>query len=161
MPSKTLSTFAVAVTVAASSLAPSIAFAQFPPPPPMAPAGPPPMASAGPPALAGPGPAALGAAGPRLGPAAAPRADIAARGAGGGPALLGSARTTAVNIGGAGYRHSGEHGYGYGARAAAYAGAYAAGAYAGDAYGGTRSSDYSSSECRYVYSRHRRYLVCD
>ncbi|RXG90464.1 hypothetical protein [Bradyrhizobium zhanjiangense] len=159
MLSKTLSTFAVAVTVAASSLAPSVAFAQFPPPPPMAPAGPPPMAPAGPPALAAPGPAAPGPS-PRLGPAAGPRIDLAARGAGGGPAVVG-ARTTAVNIGGAGHRYGGEHGYGYGARAATYAGAYAAGAYAGYGYEGTRSSYYSSSECRYVYSRHRRYLVCD
>jgi len=65
---------------------------------------------------------------------------------------VGAARTTAVNIGGAGYRYGGERGYGYGARAAAYA---------GYAYGGTGSSYYASGECRYVYSRHRRYLVCD
>ncbi|WP_192859537.1 hypothetical protein [Bradyrhizobium sp. DOA9] len=164
MISKTLSAFAVTVTLAASSLAPSIAFAQFPPPPPMAPAGPPPMAPAAPPAVAGPGPAALG--GPRLGPAAGPRADLAARGVGGGPAVVSAARTTAINVGHGGfYRYGGVHGYGhgygYGARAASYAGAYAAGAYAGYAYGGARSSYYSSSDCYYVYRRHRRYLVCD
>ncbi|MDA9430209.1 hypothetical protein [Bradyrhizobium sp. CCBAU 51627] len=138
MLSKSLSTLAVAVTVAASSLASSVAFAQFPPPP-MAPAGPPPMAPAGPPALAASGPAAPGP-GPLLGPAAGPRIDLAARGAGGGPAVVGVARTTAVNIGGAGYRYGGEHGHGYGARAAAYAGAYAAGAYAGYGYEGARSN---------------------
>ncbi|KRQ08366.1 hypothetical protein AOQ71_22365 [Bradyrhizobium manausense] len=159
MLSKTRSVLAFAATIAASSLAPSMAFAQFPPPPPMAPAGPPPIAAAAPPAFAGPGPAALG--GPRLGPAAGPRADLAARGAGGGPTLVNAARTTAVNIGGAGYRYGGVHGYGYGARAASYAGAYAAGAYAGYSYGGARSSGYSSSDCYYVYRRHSRYLVCD
>jgi hypothetical protein len=74
---------------------------------------------------------------------------------------VGAARTSAVNISGAGHRYGGAYGYGYGARAAAYAGAYAAGAYAGYAYRGTRSSYYSSSECGYVYTRHRRYLACD
>ncbi|RZN20096.1 hypothetical protein [Bradyrhizobium sp. Leo121] len=39
MLSKTLSTCAVAVTVAASPLIATAAFAQFPPPPPMVPAG--------------------------------------------------------------------------------------------------------------------------
>ncbi|WP_439394584.1 hypothetical protein ACRQ5Q_35630 [Bradyrhizobium sp. PMVTL-01] len=122
------------------------------------------MAPAGPPAIAAPGPAApVAGPGPRLGPAAGPRVDLATRGAGGGPAVVGAARTTAVNIGGAGNRYGGEHGYGYGygARAAAYAGAYAAGAYTGYAYGGARSSYDTSGDCRYVYSRHRRYLVCD
>ncbi|UWU94866.1 hypothetical protein [Bradyrhizobium sp. CB1015] len=77
---------------------------------------------------------------------------------------MSAARTTALNIGGSGHRYGGEHGYGgygYGARAASYAGAYAAGAYAGYAYGGARSSYDTSGGCRYVYSRHRRYLVCD
>lgn len=54
MLSKTLSAFTVAVTVAASLLVPTVAFAQFPPPPPMVPAGPPRMAPAVPPAFAGP-----------------------------------------------------------------------------------------------------------
>ena len=80
---------------------------------------------------------------------------------------MNAARTTAINIGSAGnYRYGGVHGYGHGARAASYAASYAAGAYAGYAYagyayGGARSSYYASSDCYYVYRRHRRYLVCD
>ena len=72
---------------------------------------------------------------------------------------MNAARTTAINIGSAGnYRYGGVHGYGHGARAASYAAGYA---YAGYAYGGARSSYYASSDCYYVYRRHRRYLVCD
>ena len=163
MLSKTLSTCAVAVIVAASALVSTAVFAQFPPPPLKAPAGPSPMAPATLPTFAGPPqPGPVAGLGPRLGPAAGPRADLAARGVGGGPTVANAPRTTAVNIGGAGaYRYGGAHGYESGARAASYAGAYAAGAYAGYAYGGARTSEYSSSDCYYAYRGHRRYLVCD
>jgi hypothetical protein len=113
MLSKTLSTLAVAVTVAASPLVPTAAFAQFPPPPPMAPPGPPPTVPATPPTFAGPPqPGPVAGPGPRLGAAAGPRADLAARGDGGGPTIVNAPRRTAANIGGAGaYRYGGAHGY--------------------------------------------------
>ncbi|MDF0493711.1 hypothetical protein [Bradyrhizobium yuanmingense] len=109
------------------------------------------MAPAAPPSFAGP---------PRPGPV--PRAGLAAQGVGGGPAVVNAARTAAINIGSVGgYRHAGEHGYGYGPRAASYAASYAAGAYAGYVYGGAHSNYYASGDCYRVYRRHRRYLVCD
>ncbi len=106
--------------------------------------------------------------GPRLGPSVGPPVDLPpTRNVGGGPAVASAARTTGVNIGGAGgYRHGSARGDWYAARAASYAGAYVAGAYVGCAYvgcayGGERSSYYSSTDCYYAVRRYRRYLVSD
>ncbi|TFV71439.1 hypothetical protein E4K64_26660 [Bradyrhizobium frederickii] len=148
-----LKPLAVTLGVAFATM-PAAAFAQFPPPPPMAS---PAVPAAGPP-RPGPGPG-LGAPPPRLGPAAVPRADPAARGLGRVPTVANSARAVSVNIGRGDYAH---HRLGtYGTRAASYAGAYAAGVYAGHAYDDSRSSYYASGNCAYVYRRHRRVLICD
>jgi len=66
-----------------------------------------------------------------------------------------AASLSSSRSGGYGYGHGGSR---YGYRAAYAAGAYAAGAYSGDGYG----REYSSGcDCYYVYSRSRRLLVCD
>ena len=164
MPSKRFLTFAVGVTLATISLASTVALAQFPLPPPMAPAGPPPMPAAGLPTFAGPSGrgADLGGTAPHLGPATGPRPDLAAtRRVGGAPAILNSTRAASVDIG-----HSGAYGHHVGGarydyRAAHAAGAYAAGASAGYAYGRSRDGYYSGSDCQYIYRRHRRIPVCD
>lgn len=162
------------VILATISLLPSVAFAQFPPPPmggppPMA-GGPPPMGAGGPPAFAGRPPmgpgdaprAGLGGPGPHLGAGAGPRGNpgalAGARGGGRGPTVANSVRSASVS-----YGRSGSYGYGgsrYG-RAVYTAGAYAAGAYTGYAYGRSRNEYYSDSDCYYVYRWHRRTLVCN
>lgn len=163
---KTLLTLSVSVTLAAVSMAPTAAFAQFPGgPPPIGPGGPPPIGAGGPPAFGGPprlGPvgaphAGFGGPALRLSADAGPRGDLRAlggvrTGGRGGPVVASSARSALVS-----YSRPGGYGYRYGGAAYA-AGAYAAGAYAGRAYSGGYVSD---SECSYVYRRHRRVLVCD
>ena len=162
MSRKTLPMLAFSATLATMTLSPHAAFAQFPPPPPMA--GPPPMAAGGPPPLAAGGPPAfaarppMGAGGaprPGLGAGPAPRGALAGAGRGG-PAVASATRATSVTynrIGGDG--HYGEARYGY---RAAYAASAYAGAAAGYAYGRGDSSD---GDCTYVYRRYRRVMVCE
>ena len=149
-------------------LSPHAAFAQFPPPPPMA--GPPPIAAGGPPALAGGPPAlaarppmgldgapraGLGGPAPRFGAGPAGRGEIAGVGRGG-PAVANATRAASVS-----YNRFGGYGR-YGGSRYGYRAAYAASAYAGAAaaygYGRGYSSD---GDCYYAYGRHRRVLVCD
>jgi hypothetical protein len=168
MSRTTILMLTLGTTLGTMMLSPHAAFAQFPPPPPMA--GPPPIAAGGPP-LAAEGPpafaarppvglggaprAGLGGPVPRLGAGPAPRGALAGGGRGG-PALANATRATSVT-----YNRFGGYGrYGgsvYGHRAAYAASAYA-GAAAGYAYGRGYSSD---SDCYYAYGRHRRVLVCD
>jgi hypothetical protein len=162
MSRKLLLMLSFTAMLATMTLSPHAAFAQFPPPPPMA--GPPPMAAGGPPPLAAGGPAAF-AARPPMGPGGAPRAGLGAgpaprgalAGAGrGGPAVANATRATSVTynrIGG--YGRYGEARYGY---RAAYAASAYAGAAAGFAYGRGYASD---GDCYYVNRRYRRVLVCD
>ncbi len=161
---KTLLTLSISATLATISLAPSAAFAQFPPPPP--------TAAGGPPALAGPPPmgsggaprAGFGGPPPRLGAGPAPRGDLRALGGGrGAPAVASATRSASVSYnrfggysGNHGYRHGGSR-YGY---RAAYT-TYAVGAHADYAYGRSRYGYDSDSDCYYVYRRYRRVLVCD
>lgn len=141
--------------LAAVTLSPHAAFAQFPPPPPMA--GPPPPAAGSPPAFAarppmGPG----GALRAGLGAGPALRGDLAAAGRGG-PAVANATRATSVtHTRGGGYGRYGESRYGY---RAAYAASAYAGAAAGYAYGSSRYS--SESDCYYIYRRYRRVMVCE
>jgi hypothetical protein len=113
--------------------------------------------------LGGAAHAGLGGPAPRLGAGAGPGGDLRALGgvrAGGrdGPAVarLVQARSASVN-----YSRSGSFRHGYGGRRYGYGAAYAAGAYAGHAYGSSSDGYYSDSDCYYVYSRHRRVLVCN
>lgn len=139
MPANIPLMLVVSATLATVTLSPHTAFAQFPPPPPMA--GPPPIAAGGPPPLATGGPPAFAArppmgpggvprAGPapRLGEASAPRGALAAAeraGAGGGHAgraVASAARGTSVT-------YNRFEGYGrYGGSRQGYRAAVAAGA---------------------------------
>ena len=164
----------IPVTLATMTLSSNAAFAQFPPPPPMA--GPPPIAAGGPPPLAAGGPPAFAARLP-MGPGGAPRAGLGgpAPRLGGGPAPRGALaaveRTGAAGRGGptvasavhgtsVTYNRFGDYGR-YGHRAAYAAGAYAAGATAGYAYRGSGYGYSSDSDCYYVYRRYRRVMVCN
>ncbi|CUT09456.1 hypothetical protein BF49_0536 [Bradyrhizobium sp.] len=177
MPANIPLMLVVSATLATVTLSPHTAFAQFPPPPPMA--GPPPIAAGGPPPLATGGPPAFAArppmgpggvprAGPapRLGEASAPRGALAAAeraGAGGGHAgraVASAARGTSVTYNRfEGYGRYGGSRQGY--RAAVAAGAYAAGATAAYAYSGASYGYSSETGCYYVYGRYRRVLICD
>jgi hypothetical protein len=177
MSRKILLMLSIPVTLATMTLSPNAAFAQFPPPPPMAglppiaAGGPPPLTAGGPPAFAarptmgpdGAPHAGLGGPAPHLGARAAARGDLAAAGrvgaAGrGGPAVASAVRGTSVT-----YNRFGDYGRygGYGHRAAYAAGAYAAGATAGYTYSRLRDHYTSDSDCYYVYTRYRRVLACD
>ena len=168
MTSKISSALSASLVLAAISLAPGVATAQFLPPPPIAPAGPPPAPAGGPPPLAGaprlgpggPPRAELAGPAPRLGPGGGPRGNfVTGNNVHGGAAVLNSARATSINVGrsgGYGYAHGGSH---YGYRATYTAAGYAAGASAGYAYG--RSAYESETGCYYVHRRHRRILICD
>jgi hypothetical protein len=172
MNRNTRSALVAGITLATLSMAPTVAFAQFPGgPPPIGPGGPPPIGAGGPPALGGPPPmgpvgasrAGFGGPAPRLGAGAAPGGDLKALGDlraadRGGSAVIGSARSASVSIS----RSGGYGGSTYGYRTAAYAaGAYAAGVYSGSAYGRSSYEYDSGSSCYYVYRRHRRLVVCD
>jgi hypothetical protein len=171
MNSKMLLKLSAGAALALMSLQPSAAFAQFPPPPPIAAGGPPPIAAGGPPAFAGRPPmgpggaplAGLAGAAPRLQAGSpGPRGDLRAAGElPGGRAVANSARVASAS-----YSRSGSYGYRYGGsrygyRAAYTAGAYAAGAYAGYAYGRSSYGYAADSDCYYVYRRYRRVLVCE
>jgi hypothetical protein len=144
MSHKILPMLPLTAALAIIILSSNAAFAQFPPPPPMA--GPPPTAAGGPPPLAAGGPPAF-AARPPMGPGGAPRAGL------GSPAVANATRATSMAASRVGdYGRYGEPRHGYRA-------AYAAGAYAAYAYGGSRYSP--DSDCYYVYRHYRRVTVCE
>jgi hypothetical protein len=145
----------ILMTLATMMWSPNAAFAQFPPPLPMA--GPPPLVTGGPQAFAappiGPGGALRGGPPPRLGAGPAPRGPLMAPR--GGPAVANAARATSVT-----YNRFGGYGR-YGAARYGYRAAYAASAYAGAGGGYAYGRGYSSDgDCYYVYRRYRRVLVC-
>lgn len=154
----------LAAVLASLTLSPQAAFAQFPPPPPMA--GPPPIAAGGPPPLAAGAPPAF-AARPPIGLGSTPHAGL-----GGGAPRLGAGPAAPGNIAGvrrggpANATRAGSAGFGgygrYDRLRYGYRGAYAASAYAGAAAGYAYGRGYSSDgDCYYTYTRQRRVLVCD
>jgi hypothetical protein len=145
MSRKTLLTLSVHVMLATISLAPTAVFAQFPPPPPIGPGG---VAHVG-----------FGGPAPRLGAGAGPRGDLGALGGvRAGPAVARSIKVRSALVSDS---SSGSFSHGHGGRRYGYGAAYVAGAYAGYAYGSSNDGSYSTNDCYYAYSRHRRLLVCN